>query len=819
MTSFTTLAAAPLNGAADPTKHVNYVQGMILGVDDLTQEFAYLAGRDQSLARDLIGYGTVAGLDVSIEVDARTQVVVGPGVALSPRGEIIRIERAQCADLAAWIGTNRESLGGLRRDGVASIYVVLAYRICLTDDVPIPGEPCRSEDEALAASRVADDFQLELALQPPDQSEEDAVRAFVGWLSRVQLDEGGTDALTLEEFLEQIRLAADLGSPPGAMDDLADGSPPLRLRIPAGQARDYLRAAFRYWTTDLRPRWWSAGPDSAGHPPSQGHLLLAALRLPLTDDLLLDPVGQIVIDEGRRPYLVHLRMLQEWLISGALTPSDTVTAETGYGQPPDHGTAAGFNRADHTHGTPPPPTLLGDVRSGPLDPDQGVLATHIAWLQGWRLAAAEPRPGDLLTFVSDEASPPEASPPEASPPEASPPEGLVVDRPPLGIERPGSIFPRLGRVVLRSPTEFTPPAARTGGHWEPAAPGGDVQGAIGDLSVVGIGNIPVVLPEDPQPGQVLTLRESDSPAQLVWQPEVPPAAGGALPPFTGDVSSTLQLNVDNPRLRTRVESLQGNTLAASDPSDGNVLTFREGQWRPETPAAGGALPPFTGDVSGVIEQNEGGPQLFTTVENLQGNTLAAADPSEGNVLTFSEGAWRPAGPGGGSIILAGDVTGDPGGTVVVGLQKIPVAETPEPSAGQVLTLGLDERERLVWRPASPPTGGSPVVGAARFDSQGNVIETFNKTQAFQLDRNLFLISFNGFEPGNFYIMKGTPGNSLNNSPAIFEVISQDDGGLRDVLARASPPFAGIAVRVMQINGEPVPFGFMVEISQFTPEGR
>ena len=61
----------------DPGKHVNYTLGMILGVDDFVQEFTYLNGRDQALARDLVGYGTVSGLQISVESDAR-----GPRVVL-----------------------------------------------------------------------------------------------------------------------------------------------------------------------------------------------------------------------------------------------------------------------------------------------------------------------------------------------------------------------------------------------------------------------------------------------------------------------------------------------------------------------------------------------------------------------------------------------------------------------------------------------------------------------------------------------------------------------------------------------------------------
>src|SRR6185312_4742524 len=64
MTTFaaqaTTLALPP----PDPLKHVNYVLGMVLGVDDFTQEFTYLSARERWLARDAIGYGTLWGLGV-----------------------------------------------------------------------------------------------------------------------------------------------------------------------------------------------------------------------------------------------------------------------------------------------------------------------------------------------------------------------------------------------------------------------------------------------------------------------------------------------------------------------------------------------------------------------------------------------------------------------------------------------------------------------------------------------------------------------------------------------------------------------------------
>ena len=68
----------------NPAKHVNFNVGMVLGVDDFTQEFAYLSGRDQWLARDLIGYGTVRGLNVRMEVDAPSLSRLESGKVLNP---------------------------------------------------------------------------------------------------------------------------------------------------------------------------------------------------------------------------------------------------------------------------------------------------------------------------------------------------------------------------------------------------------------------------------------------------------------------------------------------------------------------------------------------------------------------------------------------------------------------------------------------------------------------------------------------------------------------------------------------------------------
>ena len=300
----------------------------------------FSSGRDRSLARELLGYGTVSGLGVSLDSDARgPRLSVSPGTALSPRGEMIRVCAAQCAYLADWIADHRREIAerlASPPDDEVTASVVLCYRECPVDPVPIPGEPCRNEQDMLAASRLVDDFTLELRLNgadaegkgaPPDQREEDALRRFVHWLSAVPVASGGSVS-TIDEFVQTLRAAADAtGSPPDSDDFLAD-PPPAGLAVPPEDACTYLRAAFRLWVTELRPRVRPAGLEGSGccgqsnsTEPAEGCLLLAEIAIPLLNDALttewtLDPERPAQIHEERRPFVITLRLAQEWLLCG-----------------------------------------------------------------------------------------------------------------------------------------------------------------------------------------------------------------------------------------------------------------------------------------------------------------------------------------------------------------------------------------------------------------------------------------------------------------------------------------------------------------------
>jgi|HubBroStandDraft_3_1064219.scaffolds.fasta_scaffold00913_5 hypothetical protein len=382
MTTFALPASAVEAKAPDPTKHVNYTLGMVLGVDDFNQEFAWLSGRGRWLARDAVGYGTLSGLAVSSDTAAKgPRLVVSSGNALTPRGQLVCVKPAQCAYLNDWLAANKAGIPALVGSPMAAtitLYLTLCYRDCPTDPMPIPGEPCRSEDELLQPSRLVDSFSLELRTTPPRQEEEDAVVELVRWLRAAQIG-GPGPYTTVEQFVLALRGAVQkvssppsspLSSPPGAALGVHFnfGSPLLSLRLDPARAGEYWRAAFRVWIEEIRPLVHAlcaggcaccgdpggATAATAANSAPDECLLLARVDVPVVNlgagEWRVDDLRSISIDESRRPLLLHLRLLEEWVAAGgqAAAPGPPPKVSTaaagvvgdGFAQPPLAGNLA-----------------------------------------------------------------------------------------------------------------------------------------------------------------------------------------------------------------------------------------------------------------------------------------------------------------------------------------------------------------------------------------------------------------------------------------------------------------------------------------------
>jgi hypothetical protein len=274
----------------DVHKRVNYSLGMVLGEDEFRQDQFHLRERDHLATRGLYGYGTLAGLGV--EVDG-SQVTVEPGLAVDPAGRLVCVPTAQCSDLDTWLAANQDAVF----EGLGSplpafptplqLFVVLCYRECETDTVPIPIEPCRTGDESMVASRLSESFELRLQLDPPGE---------VGEVASGKL-QNAVDEL--------VRPPAE-GSPPGESPP-PEGSPP-----DTGPTFNEIRAGLRAWAVEQRPEVGAQSPCL--DVPDDACVLLARLDFEVGDDggnLVL--AGTPTVDDAGRPILMSSRFLQEWL--------------------------------------------------------------------------------------------------------------------------------------------------------------------------------------------------------------------------------------------------------------------------------------------------------------------------------------------------------------------------------------------------------------------------------------------------------------------------------------------------------------------------
>jgi hypothetical protein len=321
-----------------------------MGPEEFPQDQLYLMERDRLHQRALHGYGTVLGLGVRVQDDpgGRPEVVVDPGLAVTPRGESVCVARAQCAGLDGWLAAHAGEIVALGSPpgspplgsppAALTLWVVLCARECETDLVPVLGDPCRTAEDATAASRIADDFELRLVTDPPEHQEEAAVRLFGELLRAIEVTDAGGPFLTPADLAALVRRLVPSGSPP-ALPTLAEilaGSPPILVSPPGGallvhpdDARAAFLAAWREWVAFVRPQL--AG-GAAGCPNGgEACVLLARLDFALATGLGGEPIvdGPVVVDDVDRPWLLHTRLLQELRWAGG-----AVALALGGGFPP-----------------------------------------------------------------------------------------------------------------------------------------------------------------------------------------------------------------------------------------------------------------------------------------------------------------------------------------------------------------------------------------------------------------------------------------------------------------------------------------------------
>lgn len=323
----------------DPSKRVNYTFGLVLGVDEFLQEQTHLLEMHRRHQRMLHGFGTVCGLKAWVPADVTPpEVRVAPGLAVSPGGFDICVPSMMCAKLNAWLAANAQALRDLFGDPptTVSLCVVLCYRECATDVVPVPGEPCRTDEEALAPSRLADSFELKLCIAPetsPPFGSPPSGSPPVNGADHLCLCPAPSASKTGELEFGALRRRIDIDAAAGSFSTPAQleaavkailaleagttpSPPPGPLTLDPATATEMLTLVARVWTTEVLPELLRRDKETACGPACGKCVLLADLQLQVAADFTVQggPAGATV-DESRRPILLATSLLQEWLLS------------------------------------------------------------------------------------------------------------------------------------------------------------------------------------------------------------------------------------------------------------------------------------------------------------------------------------------------------------------------------------------------------------------------------------------------------------------------------------------------------------------------
>ena len=337
-----TPCSATLTSSPSPDKRVRYGLGMLLGVADFEQEQAWFLGQDREHARALHGCGVVGGLGVAV---TDTHIKVDAGMAIDGLGRVINVCGEQCADLNAWllVPENRKLIGA---PGAKTLHVVLRYCECATDLQPVPGQPCRTADESMSATRITASFSLDLEAKAPACPEEAATVRFGRWLRRLQV---GSGSPTLDTTAIDAELKALATTDPAA-------STPLFL--PADQAESLLRHALVAWARLVRPLVCCHGEKI---DEAEIGVTLASIGFTLAADFTASDAKLLPADP---PVLTSTRLIQEALLNltRQIAAGDTVQP-LAFGGAAAPGADTAYSRADHVHALPALPAIPGPADS------------------------------------------------------------------------------------------------------------------------------------------------------------------------------------------------------------------------------------------------------------------------------------------------------------------------------------------------------------------------------------------------------------------------------------------------------------------------
>lgn len=156
-----------------PLRRVAYEAGMMLGLEATRDEQGYHRRRLNRNQYWLHGFGTIAGMAVSIDpsttttptVNETVRVIVGPGVGIDRLGREILIHEPYCISLAEWLKSQpaQNLLEGFdSAQDLLTLEIYARQRDCEVAAQPVLARKLNLSTDAVQPSRLADSVHLEM---------------------------------------------------------------------------------------------------------------------------------------------------------------------------------------------------------------------------------------------------------------------------------------------------------------------------------------------------------------------------------------------------------------------------------------------------------------------------------------------------------------------------------------------------------------------------------------------------------------------------------------------------------------------------------
>lgn len=192
---------------ADPLRRVSYEAGMLLGLDATRAEQEYHRRRLTRHQYWLQGYGTLAGMHVSMNPASHpnntdpvlVRLLVSPGIGIDGLGREVLIHETYCINLGDWLAAQSEAHlreGYDDANNTLWLNVSVRQQDCPVAQQPVLARKLNLSTDAVQPSRIQDSVRLELVPQLPPET---ADTRFQPWACHVPVSTALPSLTTAEQ--------------------------------------------------------------------------------------------------------------------------------------------------------------------------------------------------------------------------------------------------------------------------------------------------------------------------------------------------------------------------------------------------------------------------------------------------------------------------------------------------------------------------------------------------------------------------------------------------------------------------------------------